>query len=481
MPVIAAHSVTNQDLKPIAQWLTERCQSGRTGDPTRILSISLKIPNLDPLVALTHLCPSQQPHVYLEYGASGQAVVAIGAALQEDLRDRGRFHQSRQVVNRWTRQVERYVAPSLATALGGRLPATRIFSTFTFFATQLDLEIAFPSARLLLPDWQICWQDSVCFLTANLVVTTDTDLTRLLARLETQLERIHRTATIPWIGPAPDWAGPRTLRPAQSAGSYFQRSVQRAITHIDRHRLHKIVLAHVLDLLANQPFHIPHSLDRLRQRYPDCAVFAIGNGRGKTFIGASPERLLSIRGGTLITDALAGSAPRGRQPQEDQARAEQLLNNPKERGEHQFVVDFLMQRLTGLGLNPHCADRPTLRRLSNIQHLHTPIQAQINRQTHPLDLVEALHPTPAVAGVPTQAACDQIQRFERFDRSLYAAPLGWIDTDGDSEFMVGIRSALIAENWARLYAGAGIVAGSDPVREWAELKLKFRALSEALM
>jgi menaquinone-specific isochorismate synthase len=182
-----------------------------------------------------------------------------------------------------------------------------------------------------------------------------------------------------------------------------------------------------------------------------------------------------------MTDALAGSAPRGRNPREDRQLALRLVNSRKEQGEHRMVVDFLASQLEGLGLCPQYPNRPSLLRLSNIQHLHTPIQAMVSGPTHPLHMVEALHPTPAVAGVPTQDAFEQIHAYEQFDRGLYAAPLGWVDTQGNSEFIVGIRSALIDNNWARLYAGAGIVAGSDPEREWAEINLKFRALSEALV
>ncbi len=109
------------------------------------------------------------------------------------------------------------------------------------------------------------------------------------------------------------------------------------------------------------------------------------------------------------------------------------------------------------------------------------MRARVPRHIHPLQIVAALHPTPAVAGVPTREACDQILRFEDFDRGLYAAPLGWVGANGDSEFIVGIRSALVADTWVRLYAGAGIVAGSDADREWAEIKLKLRALGESLV
>ncbi|NET39314.1 MAG: isochorismate synthase, partial [Cyanothece sp. SIO1E1] len=215
--------------------------------------------------------------------------------------------------------------------------------------------------------------------------------------------------------------------------------------------------------------------------HPDCYTFSTSNGRGKSFIGASPERLISIDDGKLITDALAGSAPRGKTVAEDADLANRLLCSEKERYEHRIVVDFMMQHLQHLGIKPFCADIPGLLQLSNIQHLHTPIQASVPASVHPLEIVTALHPTPAVAGAPREVACAQIKRYETFERSLYAAPLGWIDHQGNSEFIVGIRSALIAGNHARLYAGAGIVDGSDPDRELAEIRLKLQALLQALV
>ncbi|HBL13715.1 MAG TPA: isochorismate synthase, partial [Cyanobacteria bacterium UBA11162] len=194
----------------------------------------------------------------------------------------------------------------------------------------------------------------------------------------------------------------------------------------------------------------------------------------------------------LVTDALAGSAPRGKTAMEDANFANQLLSSEKERREHQFVLNFIAQRLSQFGLFPQLPPTPQLLKLSNIQHLWTPIQAELlNNNVHPLEIVAELHPTPAVAGVPTQIAQAQIRRYEPFDRSLYAAPLGWVDYQGNCEFIVGIRSALIetanpAKNHtqtycARLYAGAGIVAGSDPNKELAEIQLKLQALLKALL
>jgi menaquinone-specific isochorismate synthase len=210
-------------------------------------------------------------------------------------------------------------------------------------------------------------------------------------------------------------------------------------------------------------------------------VFSVGNGRGQSFIGASPERILSIHNHQLVTDALAGSSPRGRSSLEDEALAQRLISCDKERHEHQVVVDFIKQRLVDLGLQPTFTRHPSILPLSNIQHLHTPIHADVPSSIHPLEILASLHPTPAVAGMPRAIACQQIRQYENFERSLYAAPLGWVDGQGNAEFVVGIRSALLDGNCARLYAGAGIVKGSDPDREVAEIKLKFQTLLQALV
>ena len=262
----------------------------------------------------------------------------------------------------------------------------------------------------------------------------------------------------------------------------FEQSVAAVLEHLGQNGLHKVVLADVMDVVAEVPFDGVRSLQTLRQNHPDCTVFSVGNGRGQSFIGASPERLLSIRENQITTDALAGSAPRGLTPDIDIQLAQTLLNSEKERYEHRVVVEFLLNQLRSLGLTSQCATEPQLMRLFHIQHLYTPISATLKpHRVSPLEVLSRLHPTPAVAGVPRQQACDLIRQQETFDRGLYAAPIGWIDTAGNSEFIVGIRSALIDGCNARLYAGAGIVSGSQPDRELAEIKLKLRSLLNALV
>ncbi|NJL46641.1 MAG: isochorismate synthase, partial [Leptolyngbyaceae cyanobacterium SM2_5_2] len=360
----------------------------------------------------------------------------------------------------------------------------RFFCSFSFFPEPEKTGLDFPSATVTLPQWQILRQGQTCIFTANRLLTAETTLVSVLDDLEAQLLAIQKLAEDSFtdaVSPGKSSSGAFLRRSSTLAKGHFKESVRQALGHINHHHVQKIVLAHALDVVQEHPFQTLQSLAQLRHRYPDCYVFSVGNGYGKTFIGASPERLLSIAHRRLSTDALAGSAPRGRTAQEDRQLALHLLNSAKEQAEHQIVVNFLAQTLADLGLQPYYPQPPSLLRLPNIQHLHTPIQARVAGRIHPLQLVEALHPTPAVAGLPTRAACEKIHTYEQFDRGLYAAPLGWIGANGDSEFIVGIRSALISGNWARLYAGAGIVAGSDPEREWAEINLKFRALGESLV
>ncbi len=185
-----------------------------------------------------------------------------------------------------------------------------------------------------------------------------------------------------------------------------------------------------------------------------------------------------MHNGWLRTEAVAGSTPRGTTPEQDQQLAATLLSSEKEGREHEVVVTTLREQLHHLGLAVPAPLPPQVRQLSTIQHLHTTLSAAST--LHILDVIAALHPTPAVAGAPAEAACRYIAQTESFERGLYAAPLGWLDRQGNGDSVVAIRSALLNGQSAHLYAGAGVVAGSDPDREWAEVLLKLQVLLKAL-
>ncbi|MBD2233903.1 isochorismate synthase [Phormidium tenue] len=478
MPVVSHCSDRDQTLQSAYRFLDRRLGQARQVHQPQLVNLSFDIPPVDPLVVLARLAPSSDRHLYLETPAAQRSVVGFGAALVYETAGARRFAQARRFIEQWRSKTHRYSEAGPAAALSGA-DGPRFFCAFTFFADSQDGEATFPAATVVLPQWQLVRQGEQGVLTLNYLVTATSDVETIIDDLANQLRAVERLGTAPWRDPLHPARLP--VQPVPEAGQQFRTAVDRALGYMTRHPVQKIVLAHALDWVSTEPIQPLAALGRLRQRYPDCHVFSVGQGNGKTFMGASPERLLSLTQGQLITDALAGSAPRGSAPFQDDYLAQGLLHNPKERGEHRLVVEFLARQLRSVGLWPQYQPRPKVRRLSNIQHLHTPMRARVPRHIHPLHIVEALHPTPAVAGVPTREACDQILRFEDFDRGLYAAPLGWVGANGDSEFIVGIRSALVADTWVRLYAGAGIVAGSNPDREWAEIKLKLRALGESLV
>ena len=194
----------------------------------------------------------------------------------------------------------------------------------------------------------------------------------------------------------------------------------------------------------------------------------------------NPAPATSVAGGRMHTEALAGSAPRGESASEDAAFARALLLSEKDQREHRLVFESISRQLADLGLTLEHAGQPRVLGLANVQHLHLPISAALPAAVHILDLVARLHPTPAVGGSPRDAAIAAIARLESFARGLYAGPQGWVDHRGGGEFFVGIRSALVDGRTATVYAGAGIVAGSTPEKEFAETELKFKALIEAL-
>jgi menaquinone-specific isochorismate synthase len=240
------------------------------------------------------------------------------------------------------------------------------------------------------------------------------------------------------------------------------------------------VLARAKDLSLSHAVHPLRVLNDLRQRFPACYSFSIGDGSGRSFIGASPERLVRVSRGRLETEALAGSARRGASASEDAALAHALQRSEKDLREQRLVLESIARRLAPLGVEVDLNVRPGLRRLANVQHLSTPIEAVLPAGVRLLDALAVLHPTPAVGGSPREAVLDQIRGLEGFPRGLYAGALGWLNARGGGEFFVGIRSALIDGIHARVYAGAGIVAGSTPEQEFAETELKFDALLAGL-
>ncbi|GIW06428.1 MAG: salicylate biosynthesis isochorismate synthase [Dehalococcoidia bacterium] len=258
----------------------------------------------------------------------------------------------------------------------------------------------------------------------------------------------------------------------------FRAGVRQAVEEIERGCFDKLVLARQVVYARRSGFDPVSALSRLRADYPSCTSFALAVGT-TVFLGATPERLVRLTGRTLWTMCLAGSAPRGRDPESDRRHAAALLADSKERREHGFVVAAMRNALAPLCRELEIPESPVVATLPNVHHLKTPITGWLRPGETILSVVEQLHPSPAVGASPPEAALPALRRYEAFNRGWFAAPVGWLDRDG-GEFVVALRSALISGNEARLFAGCGIVAESDPDRELRETELKLMPMRSAL-
>jgi menaquinone-specific isochorismate synthase len=294
-------------------------------------------------------------------------------------------------------------------------------------------------------------------------------------RLEAWDEHLAKLPSMRSSGSTP---GVRSTRRTTEPETW-QRQVERALDRIATDDLTKVVLAQALSVDLEGPIDVAATLERLRRQYPNCYRFLIGRAESGTFFGAPPERLVAKRGEQVETEALAGSVPRGDTPEEDDEFVERMVESEKFQREHGLVVDAIRDQLSPLARELTVGEQ-TVRRLATIQHLQTPISATLETDRHVLDIVEALHPTPAVGGVPPEAALETIEETEPFDRGWYAAPVGWFDAAGDGEFAVALRSGLATGETVTLFAGNGIVADSDPAEEWEEVQLKFRPILDEL-
>ncbi|WP_255196267.1 isochorismate synthase [Halorarius litoreus] len=336
----------------------------------------------------------------------------------------------------------------------------------------------FPAAQFVLPRVQVTYTgDDEAWLTVNAVGPDATP-----ASVERHIEQVREElARHPDPGPVADPPGV-TRRERTTAKDAWRDSVVRATERIHAGELRKVVLAQALRTDLDHDLSIPDILARLGETYPDCYRFLVEPADGEpapAFFGATPERLVHLRGRTVSTGALAGTTGRGETPAEDEWLAEELLADEKNRHEHDIVADTIRDQLEPYASSVSTGER-RVRRLATVQHLETPITAELAADEHVLTLVEALHPTPAVGGLPPKVALATIRETEPFDRGWYAAPVGWFDAAGYGSFAVALRSAVATGDTATLFAGVGIVGDSDPDAEWDEVQLKYRPVLDEL-
>jgi len=353
----------------------------------------------------------------------------------------------------------------------------RLFGGFAFHQGHVDPGVektwhGYPGARFVLPSIQLTMTAQGAWLTA---AATGTDAgARAEAALDEWEDRLTSLPAFEHEGRP----GIVAKHPTPSKEGWREQ-VMAATEKVRCGDLRKVVLAQSLAVDLHRPIDVPSALGRLSETYPDCFRFLFEPAVGGTFFGATPERLVTLEGKNVQTEALAGSTGRGDTQEEDEWLAAELHGSEKDVHEHELVVEAIRDQLAPLAADITTGSR-TIRKLDTVQHLQTPIRAELNRDIHVLSLVEALHPTPAVGGLPPDDALRTIRETEAFDRGWYASPIGWLDADGNGTFAVAIRSALAADDTATLFAGAGIVGDSDPDEEYDELQLKYGPMLDEL-
>ncbi len=367
----------------------------------------------------------------------------------------------------------------------GLIP-TFAFGGFSFHHHPQNSWSGFPNSMLFIPKWLLQQQNLSLVITFNHCIHPQDHLKELEKSVCGRILEFPKLAPDlqPEVNKQPQANRDQNLEEVTGDRPWTE-IVEQAVNLIKHGKLEKVVLARALDIHSSSD---PRSvLKSLEKNYPECIAFLIDFGIA-SFVGATPEILLQFQFDSdrqdlsLKSDAIAGSTRRGLSSSEDQLLGDLLLASLKDRYEHEIVIRSICDRLKEFDVDLQKLSSPKLKCLKNVQHLHTEIEGTL-KNTHWLksfEILRQLHPTAAVGGEPQEIAVQLIQSSEACDRGWYAAPIGWVNSQGEGIFAVGIRSGYLKDEFARIYAGAGIVADSDIASELGETAIKFEALLKAL-
>lgn len=465
-------------LDALRPWAERAAERARTSGRPVLAAARVPVDPTDDLLATALACPPGVPRWYLHQPAAGRTWLGLGAAASVRSGPAGALGGLADAWQAWRHLVETD-DPAALHWVGGAA-----FDT----GPRLDPWRGWPSAEMWLPRVTFTrdGEEATCTVTVRAVPGQSA-----AEVWEEAAAWWHRLSVAQPEGPEDGGARPSAESlawpdGAQWTGTAFgdardgwTRLVAETASAIRAGQFEKVVLAREEVVPLARPADIGAALRALGRRYPESGVFALWR-QDQCFLGATPERLARVQSGSVAVDCLAGTAPRGRTPAEDARLADWLLHSGKNLHEHGVVREWLRARLAPLCTHLEVPAEPGLKRLANVQHLHTPLAGRLQAGQNILTVADALMPTPALAGSPQREAMVYIRDREGFDRGWYGGAVGWAGMDGSGEFMVAIRCALVRPLLAHLYAGAGIMGDSDPAAEWEETELKLRPMKQAL-
>jgi menaquinone-specific isochorismate synthase len=428
-----------------------------TAGQTPVLSVSTRL--VDDIRPLVPLIDARHPLVFIR---RGQGIAGVGEALRLTFSGPSRFADASDA---WKR-----IAAAAAVDDPVALPGSGLVALGAFaFADE-----SARSSVLIVPSVVIGRRNGVSWVTrvSDASVPDAEQVPDAPARPSAEpVPEALEGASVQPLGP--DFSVTFDFGPLDRPG--YVNAVQAALAHLRAGELSKVVLA------RSMVGHLPADADlrvllgELATGYPDTWTFALDG-----LLGSSPETLVTANRGAVTARVLAGSAPRGADPASDQESAATLATSTKDLDEHQFALRSLLASLAPHASNVTASEQPFTLKLPNLWHLASDVEGDLSGGASSLDLIAALHPTAAVAGTPTPAALALIRELEPFDRGRYAGPVGWVGADGDGEWAIALRSAQVDEDGTvTAFAGAGIVIDSDPEKELAETRMKFRPVIDA--
>ncbi len=442
------------------------------------LAFSFSISDIDVLAVLEQIKSNDDFQFYWEQPTSEFSIAASGELIRITNQGETRYRESS------TRGKELLAKVHHLKGINHQNAEVHLFGGFSFF-DQNTSEIwkDFDASSFTLPKWMIIREGKCTILTIVIPVESNdlkAELINSIYDLLAELDPICNAIDYELDEELNIKTDIQLNQVSDFDLLHWKETVNRAKDSIIEGEFEKVVLARELIIEIPRRINDTHILHKLRRQYPDCYSFLIKHNHKSSFIGCTPERLASFRANYILTEGLAGSISRGRTASEDVVLENSLLNSDKDRHEHEIVLEDISERLEPFSKTIKHPEQPSVKKLSNVQHLYTPITATIKEGVSRTEVLKNLHPTPAVGGYPRKAAVRFIRKHEDFDRGWYASPIGWINTSGNGEFAVAIRSGLIMDKEVRFFAGCGIVQDSDPQKEWDETNMKFIPMLTAL-
>ncbi|QDP40940.1 isochorismate synthase [Radiobacillus deserti] len=451
----------------LEQALEQALSVWKVENKPQLISITEKMDAIDPFIFFDRGTKWKGKRIFWSSSQESFFLVGVGEAISIDSNNQD-FLQTEEQWKSLLKEASIYNAFQVP----GTGPVAFGGGSFDPDKKSTKLWKEFKETQFRIPSYLLTITNGETYVTFNAMVASDEDTVSI--RQDMLLAKQYLLAEQKGLP-----AGPSIVQKEEIASDQWKELVEKATNEIKSGQAKKIVLAREMRVDFEEDASLSSILYQLHESQTNSFIFAFENERD-CFLGASPERLVRLQDNELLSTCLAGTAPRGVTREEDEKIGAALLADEKNREEHDFVVQMIRNAVEACCEQVHVPSDPVLYPLRNLQHLYTPVQAVLKKGYSILDVVQRLHPTPALGGLPREESMMFIREFEQLDRGWYGAPIGWMDAYQNGEFAVAIRSALLQGKSASLFAGCGVVKDSEPEAEYQETMIKFTPMLSVL-